>query len=98
MLADLTCEHFEHRVNQVSRVSFDSGDLEFRLVECRRLKSRGRSEGDREPFSLTFLGPRLPVLPQRIYNFDFGELGAFDVFIVPIGSDRSGTTYEAVFA
>jgi hypothetical protein len=97
MLEDLTCEHFERRLNQVSRIKSDSGALELRLVECRRLNSHGRSNGQREPFSLMFLGPRQPVLPQRMYNFDFGELGAFDIFIVPIASDGSGTTYEAVF-
>jgi len=37
-------------------------------------------------------------LPQRMYNFDLGQLGSFDIFIVPIGPDSSGMRYEAVFA
>ena len=98
MLQDLTCENFEHCLNQVFRLNHDSGTFEVELIACQKLHSHGRKEGQREPFSLIFLGPRQPVLPQRMYNFDFGQLGSFEIFIVPIGPDSSGMKYEAVFA
>jgi hypothetical protein len=38
------------------------------------------------------------VLPQRIYPFEHPDLGAFEVFIVPVGADPDGVRYEAVFS
>jgi hypothetical protein len=34
-----------------------------------------------------------PPLPQRIYRVEHAELGAIEIFLVPIAADR----YEAVF-
>ena len=51
----------------------------------------------RAPFSLLFHGPPSPVLPQRIYRLEHAALGAFDLFLVPLGPDRAGMRYEAVF-
>jgi hypothetical protein len=52
----------------------------------------------RRPFSLVFRGPQRPLLPQRIYRLEHEELGALEIFIVPICCDASGARYEAVFA
>lgn len=51
----------------------------------------------RAPFSLLFHGPSSPVLPQRTYALEHDTLGAFDLFLVPLGPDRAGMRYEAVF-
>jgi hypothetical protein len=51
----------------------------------------------RTPFSVIFRGPRMPVLPQRIYTMEHGQLGVFSLFLVPIGPDQHGMCYEAVF-
>jgi Domain of unknown function (DUF6916) len=51
----------------------------------------------RRPFSLIFRGPRDPILPQQTYPIAHPELGRFDLFVVPVGRDRAGTRYEAVF-
>jgi len=53
--------------------------------------------GGRAPFSLVFLATSDEVLPQRIYRVDHAELGALDIFLVPIGADAAGVRYEAVF-
>lgn len=53
--------------------------------------------GEGRPFSIEFLGPRDPVLPQRIYRLEHPALGALELFIVPIGRDADGVRYEAVF-
>lgn len=36
--------------------------------------------------------------PQRIYRFEHGSVGSFDIFIVPIGPDAGTMQYEAVFS
>ena len=51
----------------------------------------------RAPFSLLFHGPPSPLLPQRIYRVEHPAIGAFDLFLVPLGPDRAGMRYEAVF-
>ena len=96
VLRNLTYEVFAKLVNRKVSLIHDSGRLEVQLIECKSLNGDPRG-GQREPFSLTFLGPAQPPLPQRIYTFDFGELGCSDIFIVPIGPDATGMRYEAVF-
>jgi hypothetical protein len=51
----------------------------------------------RAPFSVVFRGPMTPMLPQRIYRLAHDELGEFELFMVPLGPDREGLRYEAVF-
>jgi hypothetical protein len=51
----------------------------------------------RDPFSLFFVGPVNPVLPQAMYTFRADGLTLETMFIVPIGQDGEGTDYEAVF-
>ena len=52
----------------------------------------------RQPFSVVFQGPEGSApLQQSIYRIEHAKLGVLDLFIVPIGSDRRGIRYEAVF-
>lgn len=94
MIEDLTVESFEGRVGERFRLAVDEGTFDLTLAECRRL---GGTALRREPFSLVFLGPREPVLPQRIYGLANDELGELEIFLVPIAQDADGTRYEAVF-
>ncbi len=70
--------------------------LTLELVEV----TAGREAGGGRPrgsFSLLFRGPRVPLLPQRIYHLEHDTLGALQVFLVPITPDPQGSLYEAVF-
>ena len=97
MVAEFTVDTFAHRVGECFRIRLDSGDsLEATLVEASELGPALVAEG-RVPFSLVFLGPTEPVLPQRIYRVEHAELGALDIFLVPLGPDDVGQRYEAVF-
>jgi hypothetical protein len=59
--------------------------------------TNGHSTPRQEQFSLRFRGDRNQVFPQRIYPMKHDSIGDFDLFLVPIGRDESGTYYEAVF-
>jgi hypothetical protein len=48
-------------------------------------------------FSLFFVGPVEPLLPQATYELTHGELGPFDAFIVPVARTDAGSEYEAAF-
>jgi hypothetical protein len=97
MPGGVTEEDFAKCVNQTCQVHHGSDRLEMQLVECRKLSVPGRSGGLRVPFALLFRGPKTPVLPQRMYQFDFEPLGAVEIFIVPVGPDEAGMRYEAIF-
>jgi hypothetical protein len=68
----------------------DAPPFEVELVEVTGIP---RESGGRGPFSLVFRGGPNPPLPQRIHRVEHDELGAMEIFLVPIASDR----YEAVF-
>jgi hypothetical protein len=68
----------------------DGSPFEAELVEVTEL---AREPGGRAPFSLVFEGGPNPPLPQRIYRLEHGQLGALEIFLVPIAAHR----YEAVF-
>jgi hypothetical protein len=62
-------------------------------VELIHVTEIPREPGDRAPFSLVFEGGPNPPLPQRIYPAHHERIGAIEIFLVPIASNR----YEAVF-
>jgi uncharacterized protein DUF6916 len=50
-----------------------------------------------EVFSLVFRGDGDRIHPQRIYAIEHEAIGAFDLFLVPVGRNQHGIVYEAVF-
>jgi hypothetical protein len=96
MLDKLTKESFEPITSSVFAVALDDGrTLPLELIAVRGNGLQGLAK--REQFSLQFRGPSEPALVQRIYRLAHAELGAMEIFIVPIGHDAAGMTYEAVF-
>ena len=79
----------------------DAGRVELELLEARLQHPDSPptdESGARAPFSLLFLGPAEPVLPQHIYRLEHESIGPLEIFVVPVARDETGTTYEAVFA
>lgn len=68
-------------------------DLELTSVST---PQTGGSPGA-ECFALLFSGPADCPLAQRTYRFSHDQLGAFALFIVPVGAGRGARRYEAVF-
>jgi hypothetical protein len=71
-------------------VTHDQVAFEVKLVEVTEIP---REPGGRAPFSLVFEGGPSPPAAQRIYRVEHAQLGAMEVFLVPIAANR----YEAVF-
>ena len=102
-LAELTFGKAKTLEGTIFRVELPDGEsLSLKLDEVLPYESRQRrrtrgTTPKRDPFSLYFLGPVQPILPQAIYTFR-SEATTFDqLFIVPIGQDEESTEYEAVF-
>ncbi len=64
--------------------------LRVRLLESKALKGPGRS------FSLLFHGKVRPRIQQGTYRIEHPSLGAFDLFLVPVGRGVRGQDIEAV--
>ena len=95
MLQGFGIATFSERIGETFRLRDGTeAPLELVLIEARGLP--GRAAG-REPFSIVFRAPAEPVLEQRIRRLEHDELGAFELFLVPIGPDEAGMRYEAVF-
>jgi hypothetical protein len=64
------------------------------LKACHAGRARA---GARDSFSLHFVGPLQPAFPQQLSALSHPMLGELLLFLVPIGQDVTGRTYEAVF-
>ena len=65
------------------------------LVEVRELGAAAADPG--RSFALLFRGPRHKPLRQGTYQLRHHSIGEVALFLVPVGVDGGGTTYEAVF-
>ena len=94
MAENMKLENFSPHLNSKFLIKLEpEGTLEVELVEAQDLGSTPRQE----QFSIVFRGPQEQRLEQAIYRFEHEEIGAFDMFIVPIRKGQDGFYYEAVF-
>ena len=103
-LADLTLELVQPMIGTAFEVAQPGGEpLTMTLAEAlpfethARRSARTASSPRRAPFSLYFLGPPAPILPQAMYTLRHERFTLEQVFIVPIGADAAAVEYEAVF-
>ena len=90
-LEALTAADFAPLLHERFRIVHDAPPpFDVELIAVSELAG-GTSSG--RPFSLVFRGGPSPPLPQRVYRVQHEELGAIEIFLVPIAFDR----YEAVF-
>ena len=96
MAVPLTEAEFSKHVNTKFRVvTEDPIDLE--LIQVKGYLSKEHEETGMERFSAFFSGPSDRHLEQKIYSIEHEQMGAFDLFLVPVSKDQSGFRYEAVF-
>ncbi len=96
MSAPLTEEEFSKHVNTKFRVAGEQ-PVELELAEVKGYLSKAHEQTGMERFSAFFSGPRQPYLPQSVYTLEHEQMGAFELFLVPVGNDENGFRYEAVF-
>lgn len=89
---------FANRVGESFAIAEQGlADLPLTLTEAEPLRAAWAKPGHRPPFSLVFVGRHQQVLEQRLYRFDPAGIGEVDIFLVPIGKDANGFSYQAVF-
>ncbi len=102
MLETFTVETFSPHVGDKFRVAYEAtSTLELTLASASELGTESAKEwskaSGRAPFTLTFVGPRELTLPQQIYRLEHDGMGPFEIFLVPIGPNKEGMRYEAIF-
>lgn len=89
---------FSDKIGQVFSIGDqDVPQIPLTLTEAEELKVQRIMPGGRQPFSLVFVARDPRVLPQRIYRLEHNGLGDLDIFLVPIGKDANGVSYQAMF-
>ncbi len=80
--------------------SFDvlaaQGAVELELIEAKELRA-GVGAPRQDPFSLVFKVERDCELWQGPVTLEHELTGRVDLFLVPIGEDREGRYFEAIF-
>lgn len=98
----LNLADFLPHVGTTFAIVFTDGTLELTLSAVEPHGARAPRPDARalraEPFSLVFLGPLRPVLPQRTWDLSHPALGTHGIFLVPIGPAEGRMRYEAVFS
>jgi hypothetical protein len=100
MIESWTREDFDGRVGETFGLYLGAERVPFKLAQ---VKAGAAPPTGRAQFSLVFRGPRTALRPQGIYRVEHAELGAHDLFLVPVGlapdegGDGGGVLFEAVF-
>lgn len=93
-MSSLRLADFDGRIKAPFTLHGAPQPIELSLEEARPL---GHGVRDGGAFALLFLGPAQPVLQQATYRLEHAEMGAMDIFLVPVGPQAGGMGYEAVF-
>lgn len=94
MPVDLTHEEFSRHLKTKFGIRLsDEQVIEAELAELSELLLSARQER----FAIVFRASNEVLIDQGLHRFEHNEMGAFNLFIVPIGRDEGGTYYESVF-
>ena len=96
----LKSSDFHAHLNTTFRVRLD-GMADALPLELLRVTESAQTSGTDagHAFSLLFLGPASPqYLTQHTYRLEHEEMGALEIFLVPLGPEEGRMQYEAVFS
>src|SRR4051812_9827405 len=81
-LATITLEDFTGHLDAIFEMQASGGVVPLKLVEA---VAGGQSRRAGGAFSLVFVAPAGPWLPQASYPVQHPALGVMEIFLVPIG-------------
>jgi hypothetical protein len=98
MLEKLQIDDFTNRIGEQFTIALtDGSELHLILSEVSPLTTSPHEQG-RQAFSLLLRNDRLDAyLPQQIHRLHHPEMGALDLFLVPLGPRKDGMYYEVLF-
>lgn len=93
-LAKLSVSDFSSHLDAVFEMQAAGAIVPLKLAKA---ESVGQAVREGGAFSLLFVAPSGPFLPQAIYPVSHPTLGRLDIFLVPVGPVSGGNGYQAVF-
>lgn len=93
-IATLSIDDFAPHLNAIFEMVSPRGMVPLTLA---RTESVGQAIREGGAFSLLFVAPAGPFLPQAIYPVRHPALGTLEIFLVPVGPVPGGNGYHAVF-
>jgi hypothetical protein len=98
-LEQLQSSDFLPHLNQTFTIQLEGVEpIELELVAVTE-RGAGFRSGARQAFSLLFLGPvSSQYLAQHMFRLEHPEMGALDIFLVPLGPQEGRMRYEAIFS
>lgn len=107
-LIKATFEDFEPYVGEVFIADYEGGQIELTLDNVKVLSNLQPRDNyleiedveypARQPFSLTFEGPREPVLHARVYTLSNEKIGNLELFVSGFRQDHQCMLYESSFS
>jgi hypothetical protein len=94
-IAALRIGDFSPHLDAVFDMQAAGGVVPLKLAKVDPAGDSGRAGG---AFSLIFVAPKGPWLPQAVYPVQHPTLGTLEIFLVPVGPTQGGNGYQAVFA
>ena len=90
-------ELFSDRLQETFTAVVGDFSVDMTLIDARRLPEKFAGPIRAEPFRLYFkcVGEILPA--QGMYTFVNAATGEVAMFVVPIGPEKDGMIYEAIF-
>jgi hypothetical protein len=93
-LAALRIDDFTPHQDATFDMQTAGGVVPLKLANAKPVGDSGRAGG---AFSLLFVAPAGPWLPQDVYPVQHPALGTMEIFLVPVGPTSGGNGYHAVF-
>jgi hypothetical protein len=93
-IGKLKLEDFSPHLDAVFELHSADGVVSLKLAKT---GSDGQATREGGAFSLLFVAPAGPWLPQAIYPVKHPALGMMEIFLVPTGPTQGGNGYHAVF-
>jgi hypothetical protein len=93
-LGALRIDDFTPHIDATFDMQATGGVVPLKLAKVDPAGDSGRAGG---AFSLIFVTPKGPWLPQGVYPVPHPVLGIMEIFLVPVGPASGGNGYQAVF-
>jgi hypothetical protein len=93
-LAALAIGDFSPHLDATFDLQAAGAAVPLKLAKVDPVGDSGRAGG---AFSLIFVAPKGPWLPQAIYPLTHPALGVMEIFLVPVGPMQGGNGYQAIF-
>ncbi len=95
MSQPLTIETFKPLLNE--EFVLETPPTTFVLSEVKAMSENEDEASRKVSFALLFLTTKEANLPQGTYILNNAKLGTVEIFMVPIGPNKEGMRYEAIF-